>query len=76
MSGAMPPPGAEWQIGKSAASIRFVEDAMALIARLDDGKPSFEAARQLSEAIEQVKSGELSFDDWTTPEDYLAEVNR
>lgn len=30
--GAMPPSDSSWQIGKTAATIRFVQDAMAYIA--------------------------------------------
>lgn len=49
--GALPPDGVEWQVGKTAASIRFVKDAEFAI-------------KHLQEMVDKIKSGELYLDNF------------
>ena len=65
--GALPPPGLEWQVGKTAASISFVYDAEIFLKSCHDTKKT----DLLLAAIQQVKDGSLVFNEWTTPEEYL-----
>lgn len=68
MFGANPPPDLAWQVGKTAASIRFVNDAQAWIA----ARFGAEADRKkLQEAIAEVKEGSRVIEDWTEPEEFL-----
>lgn len=53
--GALPPPGSEWVVGKTAASIRFIGDAERI---LSESKLSSETAQQVRDRIERVKRGE------------------
>lgn len=54
--GALPPPGREWEMGKTAAAIRFVHDAEAI---LSESSLSSETSQRLRDWAEQVKSGVL-----------------
>ena len=65
--GALPPPGMEWQIGKTAASIRFVNDTERFLETYRDT----DKAELLREAVRQVKNGELELSNWLSPEEYL-----
>ncbi len=65
--GALPPPGMEWQIGKTAASIRFVNDTERFLETCQDTHK----AELLREAIRQVKNGGLVLSSWISPEEYL-----
>jgi len=65
--GALPPPGMEWQIGKTVASIRFVNGTEVFLETCQDT----DKAELLREAILKVKNGELVLYDWLTPEEYL-----
>lgn len=67
--GALPPRGQEWTLGKTAATIRFVEDAEEL---LQSGNLNNNERGLLTDAIAQAKTGTLSFSEWTTPKEYLA----
>ena len=66
-SGASPPPGFAWQLGRTATDVKFVNDAARYIVDCND----FAIARRLSRAIDAVKAGTLKFSDWTSPEQYL-----
>lgn len=68
MGGALPPPGFEWMIGKTAQVTRFVNAAQTWI---DQKKGSREDRRCLEAAIAAAKEGSLILDTWTTPEEYL-----
>jgi len=64
---AQSPKDFKWQIGKTAASIRFVRDAYIFIETCaDKGK-----VRRLKKAIAQVLCGDIILNDWTTPTNYL-----
>ena len=52
--GALPPPGLEWQIGKTARAIKFVGKAEAILA---ESKLSSETAQRLRDWVERVKDG-------------------
>jgi len=64
---ALAPPGLEWQIGKTAASISFVNETNTFLMTCND---SHEAAL-LRDAVEKVKSGLWILLDWLTPQEYL-----
>lgn len=69
--GAFPTDYAQWQVGKTAASIRFVRDASIAmeninVSSLDKGI--------LEEGIRMIKEGEISFSKWVTPEEWIAQV--
>lgn len=68
---ALPPPGLEWQIGKTAASIDFVNSAEVFLQTCQDEKK----ADSLLKAIQKVKDGSLVLQDWLTAEEYLAQQN-
>ena len=65
--GALSPPGAAWQAGKTAASISFVNDAEKFLATCQDEKK----AQLLLEATRRVRSGEWVLEDWLTAKEYL-----
>lgn len=56
--GALPPPGLEWQMGKTAASITFVNKTEAYIA-----SESHRLSR-LRELVEKVKAGNIVVTEW------------
>jgi hypothetical protein len=62
--GALPPPRAQWQIGKTAASINFVRLAELYITELS-GDPV--AVTILCELIDKVKRGEIVLPEIVTP---------
>lgn len=53
--GALPPPGREWEVGKTAASICFVHDAEAILA---ESKLSSETAQRVRDRVERVRAGD------------------
>ena len=65
--GAHPPPGAAWQVSKTAASISFVNDAEKFLATCQDEAK----AQLLLEATRRVRSGEWVLQDWLTAQEYL-----
>lgn len=67
--GALPPPGAAWQIGKTAASISFVNNAEAFLKTCQEE----EKAEILRSAIQKVKDGSLVLQDLLTAEEYLVQ---
>jgi hypothetical protein len=67
-TGANPPPGVEWQLGKTAASIRFVNDAENFIA---SGNASEDDIQLLREAVSAVRSGERVLTQWVNVETFL-----
>lgn len=66
-TGALPPEDKVWQIGKTAASIRFVGDAEKYLVE-HDGETGLDG---LKSAVEDVKNGTLVLQDWTTVEEFL-----
>lgn len=68
--GAMPPAHAAWQIGKTAASITFVKDAMAIQDGLDRVKVA------LHQLIELVQDGKTVIDKFTTQDEIWAMAQR
>ena len=68
--GALPPPGFEWQIGKTAASITFVGDAEAFLETCLDAKK----VDLLRQAIDKIKDGSLVLENWLTVDDYLNQL--
>lgn len=68
--GAMPPPGLAWQIGKTAASIAFVNSAEAFLETCQDANK----VALLRQAIERVKNSSLVLTNWLTPEEYLKQL--
>ena len=69
--GALPPPDAAWQVGKTAASISFVIDAEKFLATCQDEKN----AQLLLEATRRVRNGEWVLEDWLTAQEYLDQQN-
>jgi hypothetical protein len=65
--GALPPEGFEWQIGKTAASILFVNRASGKLSLCN----GLEEAQKLLAAIEQVKQGSIHLGRLVSPEDFL-----
>ena len=65
--GALPPLGAQWQMGKTAASISFVIDVEKFLAACQDKKK----ITQLKEAIQRVKNGQWILEYWLTAQEYL-----
>ena len=61
--GAFAPPGCEWQNGKTAPTIRFVNEASVYLSQ--------ETNSELTEYIEKLKSGEEVLTNWLTVEEYL-----
>ena len=66
--GALSPPGFEWEMGKTAATIRFVREAVAYMA----DKPKVSPIRMLEQYVERLKSGEEVLDKWLTVEQYMS----
>jgi hypothetical protein len=67
-TGENPAPGIEWQIGKTAASIRFVNHAENFIA---SGNATEDDIQLLSEAASAVRSGERVLTEWVEIESFL-----
>lgn len=61
-------PDLVWQIGKTEASVAFVE---AVEYRLTQGGLIASHIARLNEAIENIKSGELVLNEWLTVEQFL-----
>ncbi len=68
------PDYANWQDGKTAASIRFARDIMILLQQ--NGGLTPEERTVLQDALRLIKSGEISFTAWITAEEYLIEWKR
>lgn len=66
--GANPPQGVEWQLGKTAASIKFVTDAENYLA---SGSATEDDQQLLGEAVAAVRSGERVLTQWVTVETFL-----
>lgn len=67
-TGALPPQDLLWQPGKTAASIRFVNDAQRYVA---EGRADAMSAQMLEEAIEAVKTGDRRLQQFLKVEDFL-----
>ncbi len=67
-TGALPPPGLEWQEGKTAATIRFVNEAEAALDRAD---LTDDEKYILRHTIEFMKRGDEALTDWETVDDWL-----
>lgn len=67
--GLRPPPEHAWQIGKTAATIRFVHDANAFIEY--GGPLSPQESRLLHATIERMKNGQEVLNDFETVEQWL-----
>lgn len=65
---ALPPAGFEWQLGKTAASIRFVNEAQRHLEQVDD--PIVQT--RLRKMIDDLKNGVVSLTQWTTVDEFLA----
>ena len=65
--GAHVPSGSQWQMQKTAASIKFVYDAEQFLPGCEDA----ESVTLLKDGIEKIKSGKLVLSTWTTPQDYI-----
>ena len=66
----VPPPDLNWQIGKTIASIQFVNDAERFIK---DNSQRNEVI-MLQEVIQRIKEGKEIFKSFYTPEQYIKEV--
>ncbi|MBM3261232.1 hypothetical protein FJY93_02330 [Candidatus Kaiserbacteria bacterium] len=66
--GAKAPPGQEWQVGKTAESIKFVNEAEMVLRGLSTGPARLDALRTL---VDAVKSGKLIVADELNPGDFL-----
>ncbi len=69
--GARPPQSVEWTIGKTAASIQFVYEAVKYISEPSVG---FEETQVLVSAILDIKNDSLKFQDYITPEKYVERI--
>ena len=67
INGAMPPPDLNWQIGKTAATISFVQEAMAYMV----DKPRVSPIQMLERYVEQLKSGKKQLTEWLTVEEFM-----
>ena len=68
-SGANPPPGQEWQIGKTAATIKFVLEAEVEMVRRPDMTNG--EGYTLLMLVERLKSGEESLDEEESVDTWL-----
>lgn len=68
-SGANPPPGQEWQTGKTAATIKFVLEAEVEMYRRPDMTNG--EGYVLLQLVERLKSGEESLDEEETVDQWL-----
>jgi len=66
--GANPPPGMAWQIGKTAATIRFVNEAEASFLNRDMTPTEL---YQLKAMIDRLKDGTEGLEDWDTVDTWL-----
>lgn len=65
--GAVAPPGLEWQEGKTAATISFVNEASLYLA----GKPRVSPIQMLERYVEKLKSGKEQLTEWLTVEEFM-----
>lgn len=63
------PDYANWQNGKTAASIKFARDVMILLQQ--DTVMLHEDRKILQDTLRMIKSGEISFSTWVTPQDWI-----
>ncbi len=66
--GALMPPGHEWEVGKTAASIAFVHEAERHMAR---SATDAATKKRLEDAIAQIKSGQIVLQDWLPVKNFL-----
>ncbi len=64
--GACPPEGFEWQLGKTAATIRFVGEAESKLSTLDES-----LRFKLMNHVRKLKTGEEKFTKFTTIDEFL-----
>lgn len=69
--GALPPPGCEWQIGATAASIAFVNEAEEYIRYCSDQ----EQIIVLRRLVERLKNKEIILQNWLTIRSCLAQYS-
>lgn len=67
LTGALPPPGLEWIMGKTAPSVKFVNDAHRAVSSMSN--PNDKAA--LEDAVDRIKKGELVLNEWTNVHDFI-----
>lgn len=75
IGGALPPPEIEWQIGKTVASILYVQNTEAFLASLPKAKFSFDIEAQhelLRVRVAKVKEGVVILGDAHDHEQYFA----
>ena len=65
--GILLPPDLEWQIGKTAASIKFVNDALEYIANCSNN----DEIERLKNAMQAVKDGVKELAHWLSIEEFL-----
>lgn len=77
-TGARPPAEHAWQIGKTAATIKFVKDAEQYLATLPVAKLAFDAEIEterrhdaLRAQVTALKSGEVLLSYWTSVEQFF-----
>ena len=58
-----------WQVGKNAASLRFVRDTQVFLQ--SDNNIFIEDRMILQEALKRIRSGVMDFSSWITPTEYL-----
>lgn len=69
--GALPPDQFGWQMGKTAASISFVNDAVYTLTN----DPSHKYQDLIIRLISLVKEGTLVIEDWLTVDDAVKKYN-
>ena len=67
--GAFPPPGKEWMIGKTLASVRFVDEAEAALATRDDIDEREKYV--LRTLVQAMKDGQAILQDFESVDDWL-----
>ncbi len=65
--GAMAPPGFEWQEGKTAATIRFVNEAEAYLM----AQPKVSPIRALEAYVKNLKNGTEVLNEWLTVKEFM-----
>jgi hypothetical protein len=72
--GANPPEGAEWQLGKTAPAIRFVNEAERFFQMMPEDRYGYseEAVKLLRKRIVELKSGEKTLFNWQDVDEFLA----
>lgn len=70
--GALPPPGFEWEIGKTAATISFVREADKYLERM----PRVTSVKMLETYVNELKSGNKVLMNFMTVKEYFNENDK